>query len=169
MKTAAKILTGAVVLGILLWTAIFVYWQVRITSAIRTMEKNPSQLHIPGPKPELFALRFLMDSGCRVMPYAVRAINESNDLILNSQLIGLIRSEIRASGHLVVVTRDSLQVEVVDEETQADEEFVRRCEILEKDTPDMRALRCRRLHEWWQEKGSIYHQWWRVWSSRCRR
>jgi len=169
MKTVAKVLAGAVILAMLLWTTTFLYWHLRITSAIREIEKNPSMLHVPALSPQLTAMRILMNSGCRAMPDCVRAIDSSNDLILNNEMIGLIRSKILAGGHVVVVNTGPVPFERVDEETRADEEFVRKCEILEKDTPDMRALRCRRLHEWWREKGPIYHQWWRVWSSRCNR
>jgi len=166
LKLLLKFATGLMALAVLGWIGVFVYWHVRITSAIQTIQKTPSQLHRPGPNPELLAYLSLTQSGCRVLPYCVRAIDSSNDLIFNSEILRLIRDRIR-SPHVTYQIINGIVEQFGENAAQADADLLLSCEIKEKDSEEMRALKCRRVYEWWNEKGRTYHQWWRLWSSRC--
>ena len=158
-KTLLKIAAGLLVLGVLCWIGAFLYWHLKITKAIRTLEASPKLLR---QDPSCG----LNDAGCRALPYCVRAMDPSNDPAFNSEVLLLIRGWIR-SPHVTYRITHHIVEQIGENAAKADADLLLTCEIQQQDAEETRALKCRRVHQWWNERGRTFHQWWRLWSSRC--
>jgi len=158
-KTLLKIAAGLLVLGVLCWIGTFLYWHFRITKSLRSLQASPRILR---QDPSCG----LKDAGCRALPYCVGAIDPSNDLTFNSEILALIRGWIR-SLHVEYRITNHIVEQVGENAAKADADLLLKCEIREQDTEETRALKCRRVHQWWNERGRTFHRWWRLWSSRC--
>ena len=164
-KTLLKIAAGLLVLGVLGWTGGFVYWHLRITKALRTWQ-TPRALRVLSSTNPQDPFPVLKDAGCRALPYCVGAIDPSNDLTVNNEILALIRDCIR-SPHVTFQITNHIVEQVGENAAKADADLLLKCELEKQDTEEVRATKCRRVHQWWNERGRTFHQWWRLWSSRC--
>lgn len=147
MKTAAKLLAGAVILSALLWTATFLYWHVRILRALRAMENQTSEA-------QNAARDVLNEAGCRSLPYLIEALhpNQSPEFLMSSTIhIGFI---VAAPGEPILYNPKVL-------------DWLKQWEITLEDPPAVRRRKCEALRAWWKENGARYHQTWRIWSKEC--
>src|SRR6185436_13144579 len=100
MKTPTKVLlitlTTTVGVAAAAWAGTFLYWHVRITSAIRVMEAKLPGLMTPlsWPADLLQASEVLRTAGCRALPYFVRSAGSTQDLELQEYLIGWLIGEV---------------------------------------------------------------------------
>jgi hypothetical protein len=148
MKTAAKILAGAVVLAALLWTTTFLYWHVRILGAIRTMDGHPTSHE------QQTASDTLNEAGCRSLPYLFEALNP--DRSPNLQIVATIHI-----GFIVAAPGEPIlyNPKVAD--------WLEKWQPRPEEPPDVRRRKFEALRLWWKENGPRYHQVWRVWSKEC--
>lgn len=160
LRTLLVVATSFILVALLAWVSTFLYWHVRISGAIRTLDQDPSGVRQPKGGREQDAFVFLANSGCRMLPYAVRALDPSKDPEFSDLMLDLIQRQVRS---LRVVT------ERFDDDAQAELRFLPKCVFYEQDTSEIRELKSDRLHVWWEQKGDLLHQWWRVWSSECGR
>jgi hypothetical protein len=151
VKNVAKVTLILVGLAVLSWAGTFLYWHFRIKHAIRTIELSPRTLLGAMGTNVHEAYFFLMEAGCRSMPYAFRAIEASQDPIFVRAMTGVIESPLRSRTD--------------DVDAAAELAFLARWE---DDPSELHPVKRERLRTWWNEKGEKYHRWWRVWSSNCR-
>lgn len=162
MKTPTKVLlitlTTVVGVGAAAWAGTFFYWHLRITAAIRVMEaKLPGQMTpLSWPAELLAASEVLTTAGCRAFPYYVRMVEPAKDFEVLEYAVGWIIGGVTA-GPSNGEPNDALA-----------ETLRKSFEIEYRDPLPVRRKKCERLKSWWSENGSQHHQWWRVWSSRCR-
>jgi hypothetical protein len=142
VKTPVKVLiVAALVVGLplLFWTGTFLYWHVRIRSAIRSID---SMTPVDRAK-AADAIKTIRSAGCRSLPYLVSAI----------------RAERPDVGELLIFQ--------IARQTSIPSTLIIEHRIQESQDLEERRQKCDRLRDWWKEKGPDYHQWWRVWSSKC--
>jgi hypothetical protein len=72
------------ILALLAWGGNFLYWHVRIHSAIRTLETQPT-----GPEGEA-ALTELISAGCRSLPYLISALDPSKEGLRQWEILYLV-------------------------------------------------------------------------------
>jgi hypothetical protein len=157
----AKGLAALVILGglaSLAWTASFLYWHLKILSALRTLERDtvlsppssPRQYDVPPG-----AMATLQSAGCRALPYLIASIDASKPppflAAATSQLVATLNRG------------PALTKEDCDIRSKRREEL--RIDL--EDPPELRARKCARNKEWWSLHGSDVHQWWRSWSRCC--
>jgi hypothetical protein len=157
MKTLARYLAGALVLGVLIWVGAYLYWHVKIIGLLRSIETHAPAVgsaFVPSEYHE--SVDLLTESGCRSLSYLVGSLGSSKApwemskyffrILCNSQESGG-RAE---SASYIPAAR--LQSE---------------CLIDPSDAPPIRQHKIDRIRAWWAEAGPDYHQWWRLWSSNC--
>src|SRR6516162_4454721 len=78
MKTGAKIAAATLVLAVLAWTGIVLYWHLTIRSAIQYFDDHATDVPRPwDPLGDTEAFATIRGSGCRSLPYLIRAIETS--------------------------------------------------------------------------------------------
>lgn len=163
MKTPTKVLlisvATALSVAVAAWAGAFLYWHVRITSAMRVMEsKLPNQMTpLSWPKELLDASEVVKAAGCRALPYYVRSAEPDKDVEVLEEFVGSIIGYVTAG-----VSSDEQDDDLAND-------LVKRFIIESQDSPTVRRQKCDRLKAWWSENGSRYHQGWRIWSSGCSR
>lgn len=138
----------------LLWLGSFLYWHVRITSALKTWKverKSTSSL-------ASYALSkdALRSAGCRALPYVVAALESSDDDPEFQEV--LMRYLISALSGPAPFSQESF-AEMG--------ERVRRWEFIASGFDLERRDKLADFRTWWRENGHKYHAWWRTWSSWC--
>lgn len=130
----------AVGLPLLAWVGTFLYWQVRITRAIRGIETR--KLWPTGmdgiDRPELETLR---DAGCRSIPYLFRELESSQD------------DAVLANARHVILEHLNIPFAVP--------------EFRASHPREERRANLQPLAQSWEEQRRRHAPWWRVWSSRC--
>jgi hypothetical protein len=163
MKTTTKVLlitlTTAVGVAAAAWAGAFLYWHLRITSAMRVMEaKLPGQMTpLSWPRDLLDASEVLNGAGCRALPYYVRSAEPGKDIEVLEHVVGSIIGFVTAGTSGDDPNDDLAHV------------LGKRFTIEPQDSPTVRREKCDRLQAWWSENGSRHHQWWRIWSPACPR
>lgn len=156
MKTGAKVLAGTAALALLTWTGTYLYWHVRILSAIRTLEtqiapsRDPAQIVDPNSDP----CQVLSDAGCRSLPYLVAALDTPNAGNAMWNFFYWRFSQALPEGTL-------------DAELKSKTDVVYDAAPKTEATAQERANNSARVRAWWREEGRLLHQPWRVWSSKC--
>lgn len=148
MKTGAKVLAGAAALALLVWIGTYLYWHVRILGAVRTLESQAPLSHE--------GLDVLESAGCRALPYLVGALTKSK---LNNQFFLMI-----ATGR-VFGAAEELAERTGNPELR--ERAGKWLVVAEDNPPELRA-KIDAVRAYWEENGHLHHQFWRVWSSKCR-
>jgi hypothetical protein len=158
MKTAAKIVAGLAVLGLLAWTGAYLYWHVTILGALRTIETQS----VPGAGSRLAtpehreAVDKLWSAGCRGLPYAAGALEPSrNPEFLSSMSHFICWQSLHPGAATTDPGSDALSRRI--------EEWM----ISSSDGAAERRAKCERIRTWWAAEGGAHHQWWRVWSKSC--
>lgn len=152
MKTVDKILAGLILLVALTWTATFLYWHLTIRSAIQYFEDHAADVPRPwDPLGATEAFVTIRSSGCRSLPYLVRAIGSSNH-------------PEHQRGLSLLAYFSATKVE----SPEATEKLQNVSMLRYDDAPQEHRVKCDAIRDWWEQHGHLYHQWWRVWSSRCR-
>jgi hypothetical protein len=143
---------GLIVAAALGWMSLFVYWHIRIGGAIRTLDGRA------GREETSRASDMLMEAGCRSIPYLISAIDPERDQPWIWRTIREMAGWAASTGPMETVrddrTGDSLDLlgGLTDDPGK---------------TAAQRRERHARLRDWWTSDGPLFHQWWRVWSSRC--
>ncbi|MBI3858385.1 MAG: hypothetical protein HY293_22095 [Planctomycetes bacterium] len=156
MKTAAKFLAAAVILGALAWTGTYLYWHIRILGAIRTLETQTAPVigTSVGNEENLGAFDVLRSAGCRSLPYLVGALSTPNNSLFMWDAFWQILGN-TLPGHRS------------DPENSATLDFLSENRFEPNDSAPKRQEKLEKIRSWWRESGRKYHQTWRVWSSNC--
>ena len=151
MKTGAKIAAGAIVLALLGWTGVVVYWHLTLRSAIQYFDDHASDVPRPwDPLADTAAFTTVRASGCRSLPYLVRAIEASSNPEYQRGLSLLVFFAATKTESAEAV--DKLQYVTL---------------LSVDDEPPEHRKKVDAIRTWWDQHGHLYHQWWRVWSSKC--
>jgi hypothetical protein len=159
VKALAKIMAALLVLAIFAWTGTFLYWRFKLQGAIRgfiAQSQDGRMSYIDHNE----NFQILRQSGCRSLPYLVDALDTSGYEVPLEQALDMIFSS--------KVPRTDLPPGAIDQDLVAGMAVMDQCIIRETDSPQERLQKCAQIRAWWRESGSKYHQWWRVWSSKCR-
>lgn len=149
MKTFAKVLIPAVALAAMAWCSLFIYWHLRISSAIRRLAAETETAGAVQSDSFLF-LRH--GAGCRALPYLVSALDPRRPppfLERATLLIAIEVDEPRIKG----------------DRWSPHDNFGWRINL--DDSPEELRKKCERVREFWRQNGSRHHQTWRVWSRAC--
>jgi hypothetical protein len=151
VKTAARILAGLILLALLGWTGIFLYWHLTLRSAIQSFEDHAGEVPRPwDPLAGTEAFDTIRASGCRSLPYLVQAIASSNDPEYQRGLSLLV--------FFAATKQDS---------PEANAQLLTVSLLSVDDSPLEHRKKCDAIRNWWKQDGHLYHQWWRVWTSKC--
>jgi len=161
MRTFAKVLIVVVAVAAVAWSSLFIYWHLKIQSAIRRLRADTeapvivkSEADIFRRRPESF--RFLADeAGCRALPYLIGSLNPD----YNSQFLESVTFLL----FLVADAGESLRADgspVRSPET-------RHWRIEQGDPVEVRMKKCELAREFWREHAPRYHQMWRIWTKDC--
>lgn len=151
MKTTLKIVAALALLVLLTWTSVFLYWHFKLSAAIRFFEDQATEVPRPwDPLSDSEAFATMRASGCRGLPHLVRAIAASHDPEYQRGLSLLV--------FFAATKADS---------PEADGKLQNVYLLSAEDTPQEHAMKCDAIRTWWKQHGTLYHQWWRVWSSNC--
>lgn len=155
--TKILILALALALGLPLvgWVGTSLYWHVRITGALQTLEACvPDAAGETRPSQE--AQDTLMSAGCRSLPYLVGALESSrSDTCIETV-------EFQIAWHVAPLgspNRDADYDDIV--------KFFNDHPFAATDSPDVRRRNHECLRTWWTQTGVKHHQGWRIWSSQC--
>jgi len=149
---------GIAALTGLVWLGSFLYWHLRLTSALRAWEKEiravPSGARDFSRYPN--GPQVLYSAGCRALPYVVAALDRSD---------GHPRFQEALMHYIINALPDpgpnSEESSRVLGERSSRWEFI--AEGLDLERRDKLAD----FRAWWRENGHKYHAWWRTWSSGC--
>lgn len=131
--------------AVLAWLALFITWHVRIRGAIQALDSSSGTEETRGPSD------VLRSAGCRAIPYILRAIDPDRPQSwICSQLYDSVLDP--GSGS----PPDPRTVRMLEE-----------CCVDPDKSVEYRRRSRDRLLTWWRDDGHRFHQWWRVWSSRC--
>jgi hypothetical protein len=151
VKTGAKIAAAMIVLTLLCWTGVVLYWHLTIRAAIRYFDDHASDVPRPwDPLADTQAFLTIRGAGCRGLPYLVRAIDASNSPEYQRGLSMLVFFAATKAG--------SAEAEAKLQEVAL---------LSPDDEPAETRKKVAAIRTWWDRHGYHYHQWWRVWSSRC--
>lgn len=152
MKIAAKIVAGLILVAALTWTGALLYWHFTLRSAILYFEEHAADVPRPwDPLAATDAFETTRSSGCRSLPYLVRAIETSNNPELQRGLSLLV---------WFAATKAN--------SPEATEKLQTVSLIRFDDDHKEHRIKTDALLAWWKQDGDLYHHWWRVWSSKCR-
>jgi hypothetical protein len=157
MKSLARYLGGALVLGLLVWVGAYLYWHIRILGMVRSLETFAPAASTSFVHPEYHeTVDQLTESGCRALPYLVSSLGSSKAPWETSKFFFRICCNLQESSGKheapAYISAAKLQSE---------------CLIDPGDAAPIRQYKIDRIRTWWAEAGPDYHQWWRVWSSNC--
>jgi hypothetical protein len=157
MKTVAKVLAYALVLGAVVWIGAYLYWHVKILGLVRSIETHAPAVgtgHVPSEYHE--SVDELAGAGCRSLSYLVGSLQSSKAPWEMSKYFFRILCNSQESsgkhGEPSYIPAARLQTE---------------CLIDPSDAPPVRQYKIDRIRTWWAEAGPDYHQWWRIWSPNC--
>jgi hypothetical protein len=151
VKTGAKIAGAAILMAMLAWTGVVLYWHLTIRSAIQYFDDHASDVPRPwDPLADAPAFLTIRGAGCRGIPYLVRAIEASN-------------SPEYQRGLSMLVFFAATKVNSAEAEARLQEVRL----LSADDEPAETRQKVAAIRTWWDRHGDHYHQWWRVWSSRC--
>ena len=129
--------------GLIAWTGTFLYWHVKIKAAVHTVKEDLFSRHGDD------ALLTLKLAGCRTLPYLMSEVSTAEN-----------HKEMKVLGFMLYLcAADQL-------DSKGKEHLAKLCWIADEDAQEF-APRRDALLAWWKESGAEYHQWWRVWSSKC--
>ena len=154
VKRAAIVLAAGVLLPVLAWGGTFFYWHFRIRSAIRVFEAQtgPTLTGSLRLVADQAPMETLLSAGCRSLPYLAREIGTArNPELLFDAFEGNLRLALQSDPRSVDVAR-----------------LLNRWEHFAEDTPQERRQKATEIRSWWDQNGHLYHQWWRVWTWKCR-
>jgi hypothetical protein len=127
----------------------FIYWHVKITGLIRTLESAAGN---QDGYATYEALRY--GAGCRALPYLVRALDPAkNPYFLE-----------RATLLLAIGTDEP---GIKGDWWSVGSPHGREWRISLDDQPVERKLKCERVREYWFREGFRHHQTWRIWTRQC--
>jgi hypothetical protein len=151
VKTGAKIAGAAIVLALLAWTGVVLYWHLTIRSAIQYFDDHATEVPRPwDPLGDTAAFATIRGSGCRSLPYLIRAIEASNNPEYQrglSMIVFFTVTKVESPEAVAKLQQVSL--------LSADDE------------PAEHKKKVEAIRVWWDQHGHLYHQWWRAWSSKC--
>jgi hypothetical protein len=151
VKTTAKVLAGLIFLALLGWSGTLLYWHLTLRSAILTFEERAGEIPRPwDPLAGTEAFDTIRSSGCRSLPYLVRAIASSKDPEYQRGLSFLV--------FFAATKQDT---------PEANAKLQNVSLIAADDSPADHQRKCDAIRDWWKQDGHLYHQWWRVWTSKC--
>jgi hypothetical protein len=151
MKTGAKIAAATLVLAVLAWTGIVLYWHLTIRSAIQYFDDHATDVPRPwDPLGDTEAFATIRGSGCRSLPYLIRAIETSTSPEYQRGLSMLV---------FFTVTKAT--------SPEAEAKLQNVALLAPDDEPAEHRRKVEAIRIWWDQHGHLYHQWWRVWSSKC--
>jgi hypothetical protein len=158
MKTLAKVLGGALLLGLAAWTGAYLYWHIKILGIVRSLETHAPVVGSTTVSTEYReTVDQLTDSGCRSLSYLAGSLGSSKAPWETSKFFFRICCMSFESGHKgeehSYIPASQLQEE---------------CMIDPADSAAVRKQKIDRIRAWWTEAGPDLHQWWRVWSPNCR-
>jgi hypothetical protein len=142
-----KLFAVAVALAIVAWTGVALYWQVRISRALRTFETteyfSQSGCYF-GTPPYQQASHELIDAGVRALPALVRSVTPDKPAPYLTESTVLIR---KILSYRSKSWREEWKAWVIEIESE----------------PPERELKCRLLRDWWEEHGDEFMSPWRPW------
>jgi len=147
MKTAAKIVGGVILVAVLAWTGTLLYWHFTLRSAIEA-QGGPNQMA---------ARVTLRSAGCRSLPYVIRSLDRDPKSSWQWEFL-----------YRLLLSTSTQEDFPADLETGEILNFLEGCFVDPEPTPAKEAAWRKKVQAWWEDSGSGYHQWWRVWSSSCR-
>jgi hypothetical protein len=151
VKTGAKIAAATLVLAVLAWTGIVLYWHLTIRSAIQYFDDHATDVPRPwDPLGDTEAFATIRGSGCRSLPYLIRAIETSTNPEYQRGLSMLV---------FFTVTKAT--------SPEAEAKLQNVALLAPDDEPAEHRKKVEAIRTWWDQHGHLYHQWWRVWSSKC--
>ena len=157
MKSVARYLAAALVLGILVWVGAYLYWHVKILGMIRSLETFAPAVGSSSVMPEYHdTVDLLADSGCRALPYLVANLGSTKAPWETSKYFFRILCNTQDSGG----RRDEPSYPPA-------AKLQSECLIDPADAGPIRQYKIDRIRTWWAEAGPDYHQWWRIWSANC--
>lgn len=155
IRILALTLSILILVPLLAWTAMFLYWHIRIQSALADSERLC--LAVPTDRERMERHQFLLAAGCRTLPYLVRALDESKPPEFQAECAGLIVWTSMLPGWTGIDAAPPELMDLFDRwGFQADEQA------------EVRRRKIGLIREWWKVEGAEHHQWWRVWTAECR-
>ena len=159
-KNMLQLAAAAAVLAGLIWVAMYVYWHLKITGAIRAMENqgggvkggvvgNREGYNMPDEP-----LDDLEDAGCRALPYLVSAMFSTKNGAATMACVDLIKKLTAPEGPTASGT---IRSECPMVRLQLD------------DLAEERARKCEPIRTWWNGHAKEYHQNWRLYTGHCPR
>jgi hypothetical protein len=150
MKAAVCWVLAALLVVFLGWFGLFVYWHVRIQRAIQTIDlhANPDEVDR--------AYAELSSAGCRSLPYLIRVVDPQRDQPWIWRTLYRTAADASITGSMRYDVRCTPSLEML-------EGFC----VHWTASPAVLRERHARILAWWKADGPLFHQWWRVWSSRC--
>jgi len=144
---AALGLLAVVLLGACAWAAVFLYWQVQINGALRSLETQTTP-PFPSAADRTEAHQVLDRAGCRALPYLVGALDPARP------------------PHFLATASSwwAFQTPTPGENVHA---RVEEWAIRPEDSAADRAKKCNAIRAWWKLHGHESHQTWRIWSRAC--
>jgi len=141
-------LAAVAVIAVFAWFCLFVYWDVRIRGAIRTVDRaKPTDLA------ELDrAFRTLDEAGCRRLPYLIPPRDPS----------------LKEGWRLMDLNHYFYSKAHVDPEAKRLGGFLDGFGFEAGDSLEERRRKGDGVRAWWRESGSEYHHWWNLWSTHCK-
>jgi len=144
-------LAAVAVIAVFAWFCLFVYWDVRIRGAIRTIDRGTTDL-----AEESRALQTLDSAGCRALRYMIPP--QDNSLSLKNQV-----------WRMVNLNHYFFSKAPVDPDARKAGDFLEGCGIRSGDSHEEQRRKWERIRTWWRERGPEYHHWWDLWSPHCRK
>lgn len=127
------------------WSAVFLYWHVKLGKAVWTVEEYWSG-GVDESTSYFEALQILRSGGCRSLPHLLGAVHlsQSKEFVDNAVILAF-----------PLMWQDEEAVAVLHYNMPLPPE------------PEHHTARCAVIRAWWAQSSSRHHQWWRVWSSSC--
>jgi hypothetical protein len=149
MKSIVGYVAAAAVLAVAAWIGTYLFWHIRLVSAVRTLESKA------GTTAAEDAADVVDSAGCRALPYLVGALDGAKNQIFVIYATGVIvRSieEVHARNAMLDATAIG----------QA-----RGWKVVPEDNPMDMKIKSDSIRAYWKEYEPVHHKWWRVWSSTC--
>jgi hypothetical protein len=142
----------AIALPLLAWTSTFLYWRIRIRSAIRTLEDDAARAQHDA------AWNVLTSAGCRALPQIIQSIEPERDQwwIWRRLYKTILDAATTGEAKVLICKEDGPTLDRL-------EDCFGDCET----SVTKRRQRREWILAWWGSEGRRLHQWWRVWSANC--
>jgi hypothetical protein len=135
------------VLVVAVWTAIALYWQIRIGRSMRTFETTKLFSHQTcsfDTSPYERASYELLDAGVRALPALVRSLTPEKSADYHGEASALIWRIVRRTGSGSEVDIGPWVIGIAEGRSERDR-------------------KCRVIREWWVSNGHRLHRWWCPW------